>query len=57
MFDADGTNIKEVLKGFINDLVCGSQRHGSDEYAEQFTRRNKPVPESFEEVLENVRFS
>lgn len=131
MFDADGTNIKEVLEGFINDLVCGNQRHGSDEcdraksyyerccydlcatnsfvhylltwgemecviekledndsieeymkeypaeaeickediadnlndikefyydeYAEQFTRRNNPVPESFEEALENVR--
>lgn len=28
---ADGTNLNELLEGFINDLVCGRGRHGSDE--------------------------
>lgn len=28
---ADGTNLNELLEGFINDLICGRGRHGSDE--------------------------
>ena len=28
---ADGTDLNELLEGFINDLVCGRGRHGSDE--------------------------
>lgn len=28
---ADGTNLTEVLEGFINDLVYGKSSHGSDE--------------------------
>lgn len=28
---ADGTNLNELLEGFINDLTCGRGRHGSDE--------------------------
>ncbi len=28
---ADGTNLTELLEGFINDLTCGRGRHGSDE--------------------------
>ena len=28
---ADGTDMTELLEGFISDLVCGKSRHGSDE--------------------------
>lgn len=28
---ADGTDLNELLEGFINDLICGRGRHGSDE--------------------------
>lgn len=28
---ADGTDMTELLEGFISDLVCGKNRHGSDE--------------------------
>ena len=28
---ADDTNLTELLEGFINDLICGRGRHGSDE--------------------------
>ena len=28
---ADGTDLNELLEGFINDLVCGRGQHGSDE--------------------------
>ena len=28
---ADGTDMTELLEGFISDLVCGRSRHGSDE--------------------------
>lgn len=28
---ADGTDMTELLEGFIGDLVCGKGRHGSDE--------------------------
>lgn len=37
----DGTTPAEVLKGFINDIVCGSQTRGSDErmYAGQYYER------------------